>query len=116
METIVFEVKGSMYRPKRVIKMIADNLDNGSILTLDPDLKNKYDENAVKVIYDDTFIGYVERDLSSEVKKIIERDINYTCEVISCFPFFDTDITDSGREIEIITDIDILAEIRSVVL
>lgn len=110
METL-FNVKGIMYRPKKITKLVAEYVDMGDVLELEREPSNKYDSNAVKVLYDDQWIGYVEREASEEIAKIIESGVAYECKVISCFSEWDTDITDSGREIEFVTNIDLLAEI-----
>lgn len=112
MESLVFNVNGTMFLSKKIIKMVADDVSSGDYLELKPEPTNKYDPHAVKVLYDDRFIGYVEQDLSEEVSQLIESGVDYNCEVIFCFAEWDSDITDSGREIEFVTSIDLIAEIK----
>lgn len=100
-----------MYRPKSIIKMVDSEVYSGVLLTLECEDDNKYDAHAVKVLYDNKMIGYVERDFSEEISKIVNSGEDYECKVFFCFSESDTDFTDSGREIEIITSIDLLVEL-----
>lgn len=112
MESLFLNVNGTMFLSKKIIKMVANNVGSGDYLELEPEPTNKYDPHAVKVFYDDQFIGYVEQECSEEVSQLIESGVDYDCEVVSCFAEWDSDITDSGREIEFVTSIDLLAEIK----
>lgn len=111
MGALLFSVNGIMHRPKKIVKMVAEDVDTDDVLELEREPTNEYDSDAVKVFFDGEWIGYVEREASEEIAKIIESGVDYECKVISCFSEWDTDITDSGREIEFVTDIDLLAEI-----
>lgn len=112
MRTIMFNVNGTMFLSKKIIKMVANDVGSGDYLELEPEPTNKYDPHAVKVFYDDQFIGYVERDFSEDVSKLIDSGVDYDCEVFDCSAEWDSDITDSGREIEFVTSIDLIAEIK----
>lgn len=111
MDSLYFNVKGIMHRPKKIIRMVAENAGSNDELTLERDPSNIHDSTAVKVFYEGEWIGYVERDFCEDVSKILVSDKDYNCKVVSCFADWDSDITDSGREIEFVTDIDLLAEI-----
>jgi len=111
MDTIIFKVTGIMHRPKKIIKMIADEIDMDDVLDLECDSENEYDPYAVKVFYTDEWIGYVERDYSKDVTELILSEADIECKVITCLPEWDFEENSSGREVEVITDIDLLAEI-----
>ncbi len=112
MENILFDVNGIMSRPKSIIRIVDREVYKGVVLTLECEPDNKYDAHAVKVLYDNKMIGYVERDLSEEVSLIVNSDNEYECNVLSCFSNTKTDYTDSGREIEVIKSIDLIAELK----
>lgn len=111
MDSFYFNVKGIMYRPKKTVKLVAEYAGMDDVLELKREPSNKYDSNAVKVFYDGEWIGYVERDLSEQISELLELDKDFECKVVSCYADWDSDITDSGREVEFVTDIDLLAEI-----
>lgn len=111
MEEFTFDVKGIMYRPKGVIKSAAKNLKEGSVLELSRDKSNEFDDYAVKVAHDFTWIGYVDSGTSQQVAELIDSGKSFSCEVLFVGVDYDTDYTDTGREIEIINDIDILAKV-----
>lgn len=111
MEKIIFNVNGIMYRSKKIVKFVANNIDTGDILYLELEPDNKHDKYAVKVLFEDEIIGYVESDSSEEISQLLETSRDYDCTVISCFADWDMDVSESGRDIEIVTDIDLLAEV-----
>ena len=112
MGIIVFNVKGTMFLSKKTIKMVAENVDSGDLLELKPEPSNKYDPHAVKVLYDERFIGYVEQESSEEISQLIKSGVDYNCEVVACFVEWGSYYTDSGREVEPVDSIDLLAEIK----
>lgn len=111
METLLFNVNGTKFLSKKIIKVIAEDVKSGDLLELEREPSNKHDPFAVKVFYDDQFIGYVEREFSEEVSKLIDSGVDYDCEVFDCSAEWDTNYTDSGREVEYVSSIDLLAEI-----
>lgn len=111
METLLFNVNGTKFLSKKIIKVVAEDVKSGDILELEREPSNKHDPFAVKVFYDDQFIGYVEREFSEEVSKLIDSGVDYECEVFDCSAEWDTKYTDSGREVEYVSSIDLLAEI-----
>lgn len=112
MKDILFSVSGIMFRPKSIIRMVDREVYDGVVLTLECEPNNKYDAHAVKVLYDNKMIGYVERDFSEKVSLIVNSGDEYECIVFSCFSESDTDYTDSGREIEVITSVNLIAELK----
>lgn len=107
MDTILFNVAGIMHRPKKIIKMVADEIGGGDVLELEREPDNKYDPDAVKVFYEEEWIGYVEREFSQEVSELIDSGVDYDCKVFDCTPEWDFDDNDK----EVVTDIDLLVEI-----
>lgn len=111
MELTTFYVSGIMYRPKKIIKEVADFASMGDDLYLECDKKNKYDKYAVKVFFNDSWIGYVESDCSKDVTELIESNKTYKCSVLSVDSNWETRISDSGREIDYISSINMDAMI-----
>lgn len=112
MSKFLFNVNGIMYRPKRVINEVSDFAKSGDELFFERDKRNKYDKNAVKVFWNLEWIGYVDSSYSEEISKLIESGEDFSCKIL----FVNTDIgtreTDSGRVVDFIRHIDILAELE----
>lgn len=112
MSKFLFNVNGIMHRPKKVVNEVSDFAKSGDELSLERDKKNKYDKYAVRVFWNLNWIGYVDSSYSEEISKLIESDEDFSCKIL----VVDTDIgtreTDSGRYIDYIRYIDMLAEIE----
>lgn len=58
-------------------KEIAANLPADSQLSLEREPDNAFDANAIKVFYEDTWIGYVERGVASFMARDMDEGKNY---------------------------------------
>lgn len=112
MEDFIFNVNGIMFRPKKIIKKVADDINLNDQLYLERDENNKYDKYAVKVFHDTEWIGYVEKLYSKEISELIDSNKKFSCNVF----LIDTDwgfhITDTGREVEVVEGVTLIAEIK----
>ena len=69
MSELTFKIAGVKFHEyKKVIDKISEN----DILKLEPEPTNPYDPNAVKILYQNTMLGYVPKKFSSEVSASIE--------------------------------------------
>jgi hypothetical protein len=88
-----FFIAGVQFRPKEDIKSAAEELKAGGSLILEPEPTNKFDPNAVKIVYradeerrkedgwEDIFLGYVPKKYSSEVSALLGIDAPVQCVV-----------------------------------
>jgi len=85
-----FFIAGVQFRPKDEIRKAMKEIKVGELLMLEPEPSNKYDPNAVKIIFlqDITgyFIGYVPKKFSAEVAGLLEAGIELECVVKSIDP------------------------------
>jgi hypothetical protein len=88
-EKFEFYVAGVQHHDlSRVINEVAE----GSELHLEPEPTNKYDKNAVKIMYDSdidehmVMLGYVPGRLSADVKHFLSRASLPICEVTKLSP------------------------------
>lgn len=77
---ISFEVKGIKYRDDVSIQE-ALKIKRGDLLTFLPDPENKHDKYAVKILYNGTWIGFVERGLSEFTCAYLQYCSSYECKV-----------------------------------
>ena len=112
MQTFTFDVNGIMFRPKKIIKQVADDINLNDQLYLERDENNKYDKYAVKVFYGTSWIGYVEKLYSKEVSELIDSNKKFSCNVFIVDADWGFDITDSGREVEFVKYVTLIAEIK----
>jgi len=63
---------------------VLDFLEEGMELELVPEPENKFDPNAVRIVFDGTMLGYVPKKFSSEVSGAIELGVELEC-IISKF-------------------------------
>lgn len=73
----VFKVAGTTFRQEAVEK-IANELSNGKqpYVKLEKEPTNQYDPNAIKVIADNEFIGYVPKSEAEKVHAILDDSEN----------------------------------------
>ena len=60
---------------QRILKEMSEEYCEGSLLELEHDADNPYDDNAIKVFYGGEHIGYIGRDLAKELAKLVDADI-----------------------------------------
>lgn len=110
-ETIYFEVKGINHRPQKTLTYIDREVVVGDSLTLEPEPRNPYDKNAVKVYHDFEWIGYVELSFAEEVSNLLKDKVDVECKVLTVDVDTYIDITDSGSDVERISNVDLIAEL-----
>lgn len=65
-----------------MLKLSKDELAEGDLVTLVPDPTNPYDENAIKVLYDDAMIGFVPKAINQKLIPVFEQVDEWQGEVI----------------------------------
>lgn len=86
-----FNVVGMKYRTQSVKKLI-DRISRSEHVELEPEPRNQYDKNAIKVLVFDDYkmkdvcIGYVPADEATEIKQLIEDNPQHECSIdyLSC--------------------------------
>jgi hypothetical protein len=83
-----FFIAGVQFRPQTEIRATASVLKAGHVLLLEPEPTNRFDPNAVKIIYpeEQIFLGYVPKKFSSEVSGLLEGGIDLECIVKTVDP------------------------------
>lgn len=88
-----FQVAGVQFRPTQEIAEAVKAMKVGDVLLLEAEPTNKFDPNAVKILYkenfDDenfTFLGYVPKKFSSEVSGLLEAGLPVYCRVDEVLP------------------------------
>jgi len=84
-----FFIAGVQFRPRDEINRAAKLMKEGDELLLEVEPSNKYDPNAIKILFVDvvegerrtTFLGYVPKKFSSEISALIELDSPLVCVV-----------------------------------
>ena len=71
-----FYIAGAQFHD--LAKVIKD-IKVGELLNLEPEPNNKYDPNAVKILHEDVFLGYVPKKFSAEVAGHLENEIYLEC-------------------------------------
>jgi len=71
-----FYIAGVQYHE---MNKVLDILDDGMELTLVPEPTNKYDPNAVRIEFDDTMLGYIPKQFSSEIAGALELGTELVC-------------------------------------
>ena len=84
-----FYIAGVQFRPKNEIAEASKRLKQGAQLSLIPEPENKFDPNAIKIIYKDytedmqssaeLFLGYVPKKFSSEVAGMLSIGAPVEC-------------------------------------
>jgi hypothetical protein len=91
----IFFIAGVQFRPRDEINRAVKQLEVGGELTLEREPTNKYDPNAVKILFieeDGTefFLGYVPKKFSSEVSALLDYDVVVNCTVTAVNPLAKT--------------------------
>ena len=83
-----FFIAGVQFRPQVEIRATASVLKEGHVLLLEPEPTNRFDPNAIKLIYleEQIFLGYVPKKFSSEVAGLLEAGIDLECIVQAVDP------------------------------
>lgn len=66
-------------------RSVVQSLREGDVLTLERDPDNAYDENAVRVMWNDVWIGFLERGVAAEVGPRMDDGEPFHC-VVHMFP------------------------------
>ena len=64
------------------VKEVVRELNVDDELTLERDPENAYDTNAIKVLQDSIFLGFVEKDVAAEIADRLDNGDEYTCTVV----------------------------------
>lgn len=75
-------VNGANFRPKET-KEIIRTLEVNDTLDLEREPDNLHDEHAIKVLYEGTHIGYIERDVAAFVSPLMRDGQQFTCTIHS---------------------------------
>ena len=67
--------------------VLADGLQIGTVLRLEREPTNEYDPNAIKVFFEDTFIGYIERGQAAWISPELDEKKTATAEVVGKEPY-----------------------------
>lgn len=62
-------------------RSIVQSLREGDALTLERDPDNAYDENAVRVMWQDVWVGFLERGVAAEVGPRMDAGESFACTV-----------------------------------
>jgi hypothetical protein len=65
---------------------IINEVEEGEHFTLEPEPTNPYDSNAVKILRNEVFCGYVPKKFSAEITALIEIGTNLQCIVTKVNP------------------------------
>ena len=76
MTTFFAELRGINFRPIET-QVYALNMSEGQDVSLEREPDNKYDENAIKVIAEDHFIGYVAKEVAEDLAPILDAGDSY---------------------------------------
>ena len=81
-----FFIAGVQFRPRQEIDQAARDMLAGDTLTLQSEPTNKFDPNAVQILYEPAdslpmFLGYVPKKFSSEVAAMLEIGAPISCSV-----------------------------------
>lgn len=78
---IICTLAGANFRPGDA-REVCRHLTIGEILDLEADPGNEYDANAVRVIADGTFIGFIPRSDNGAISQLLATGETLTAEVI----------------------------------
>ena len=90
-----FFIAGVQFRPKAEISKALKVMKVGDKLTLVPEPSNKFDPNAVQLVYEsfvdedteiNVFLGYVPKKFSAEISAMLEVGIDLECVIDSINP------------------------------
>lgn len=80
MQQVIFALAGLSFRPAEA-KEAVDALNIGHDVTLERDPENEYDSNAVKVITEGVFVGFVPKADNFEIASHLDAGKPYTANV-----------------------------------
>ena len=81
-----FYIAGVQFRPREDINKVVNILKIGDMISLSPEPSNKFDPNAVRIIKDEFFLGYVPKKFSSEISALMEIGGELKCVVEAVNP------------------------------
>ncbi len=81
-----FYIAGVQFRPKNEIEEAIKAISKEDYLKLEPEPDNKFDPNAIKIIFENDFLGYVPKKYSSEITALIEAGICLDCVLVDFNP------------------------------
>lgn len=76
-------VRGTQFRPIEA-KAFVNEVEEGTVLTLQREPSNPYDENAIKVLSPDPdaiHIGYVAKEIAAEIAPVMDSGVVLTAKV-----------------------------------
>ena len=62
-------------------KLVLNDMEEGQQLMLVPEPSNKFDPNAVRIVYNKVMIGYVPKKFSAEIASMIDIGEDYVCNI-----------------------------------
>lgn len=62
---------------------VINELEIGDEFELEPESTNKFDPNAIRIVYGDTMCGYVPRKFSAEISAAMERGAELECIIVT---------------------------------
>ena len=62
-------------------RSVIDEMEEGQQLMLVPEPSNKFDPNAVRIVYNKVMIGYVPKKFSAEIASMIDIGEDYVCTI-----------------------------------
>lgn len=77
-----FILAGANFRPKEAKDYIKEEMGPGSPIRLEREATNAYDSNAIKILSDDIFIGYVPKSDNSVLAQYLDADVEYSIECV----------------------------------
>lgn len=80
--TFLCRCVGVRHRGKPVMDYVAAKLFSGAEVRLEREPLNRYDDNAIKVLHEGEWIGYVDRDSAAEIAPHLDADTRYTAFVV----------------------------------
>jgi hypothetical protein len=64
------------------IKTLVDPIPLGTLLTLEPEPTNAYDDRAIAIKYNNTMLGYVPRVNTEPIHTALDSDEEVECQVV----------------------------------
>jgi hypothetical protein len=68
------------------MKKVINNLEVGDSLDLESEPDNKYDSNAIKIMFEGNMLGYVPRKFSGEIAALLEAGEDLVCVIETLNP------------------------------
>lgn len=80
MQNIIFSLAGLNFRPASAKATVAE-IETGAEVTLERDPENQYDYNAVKVIAQGEWIGFIPKADNSEIASWLDAGKSYRAKI-----------------------------------